>query len=370
MAGRSGNKQRKQLTKGLPERRRQIVKQAVSQLPEGYLELLETLKLHIRSIQSRAILAANRELILLYWEIGRQILERQQQEGWGAKVIDRLAADLRHAFPEMTGFSQRNLLFMRAFSQEFPNNEMVKQVASQLPWWHIVRLLQMTKDPAERDFYMRQTLEHGWSRAMLVHQIESDLYRRQGRALTNFDRALPPVQSDLARETLKDPYIFDFLSLGPEAQERDLERALLVKLRDFLLELGSGFALVGSQYHLEIDGQDFYLDLLFYHLRLRCYVVIELKVREFQPEHAGKMGFYLAAVDELLRHPHDEPTIGLILCKTSSRVIAEYALQGVQKPVGVASYRMMPPALKESLPSPAELEKGLGSLETLVLELA
>jgi len=359
------------------------VKQAVSQLPANYGEFLEELKVRIRTAQSRATLAVNRELIRLYWEVGRRIVARQQEEPWGRSVIERLAVDVQREFPGLKGFSPSNFWRMRAFYLAYsasgpflaqPVREMgeldVPPAIAVLPWGHNVVLLEKLKDPKQQLWYAGQAVEHGWSRAMLVHQIESDLYRRQGRALTNFDRVLPPAQSDLARETLKDPYIFDFLSLGEEAQERDLERALLLKLRDFLLELGSGFALVGSQYHLEIDGQDFYLDLLFYHLRLRCYVVIELKVRELQPEHAGKMGFYLAAVDDLLRHPHDEPTIGLILCKTSSRVIAEYSLQSVQKPIGVASYRLMPPALKEGLPSPAELEKELGILESLVLELA
>jgi predicted nuclease of restriction endonuclease-like (RecB) superfamily len=324
-----------------------------------YPLLLEDLKTRIRAAQVKAALAVNRELVLLYWEIGRRILESQKREGWGAKVIDRLGADLRQSFPEISGFSPRNLLFMRAFAQEFSDPKIVKQLVSQIPWGHIVRVMQKLKDPAEREFYLRQATVHGWSRAVLVHQIESGLHRRQGQALNNFDRVLPAPQSDLARETLKDPYIFDFLSLGDDAQERELERGLIEQVRRFLLELGAGFALVGTQYALEVDGQDFFLDLLFYHLRLRCYVVVELKVADFQPEHAGKMSFYLSAVDNLLRHPDDQPTIGLILCKTKSRMVAEYTLQGQQKPIGVASYRTMPAHLRGTLPSPREIEAGL-----------
>lgn len=339
------------------------MKQPVSQLTLNYPLLLEDLKDRIRAAQVKAALAVNRELVLLYWEIGQRILESQKREGWGAKIIDRLATDLRQFFPGITSFSPRNLLFMRAFAEKFPDGQIVKQLVSQIPWGHIVRLMQKVKDAAAREFYVRQTIAHGWSRAVLVHQIESRLHRRQGKALNNFDRALAAPQSDLARQVLKDPYIFDFLSLGEEIQERDLQRGLVEQVQRFLLELGAGFALVGTQFPLEVDGQDFFLDLLFYHLHLRCYVVVELKVGDFQPEHAGKMSFYLSAVDNLLRHSDDQPTIGLILCRTKSRMVAEYTLQGQQKPIGVASYRTMPAYLRGTLPSPRQLEAGLVSLE-------
>jgi predicted nuclease of restriction endonuclease-like (RecB) superfamily len=329
----------------------------------GYTALLEELKHHIRTAQVRASLAVNRELVLLHWEVGQKILTSQGQEGWGARVIDRLADDLRQAFPEVAGFSRRNLLFMRAFAEAFPDAEIVKQVVSQIPWGHILRLLQMVKGFEERMFYIRQTIEHGWSRAVLVHQIETGLHRRLGKALNNFDRVLPAPQSDLARQTLKDPYILDFLTLGPDAQERDLEQGLLGQVRHFLMELGAGFALVGTQYPLEVDGQSFYLDLLFYHLRLRSFVVVDLKVGDFQPEHAGKMSFYLSAVDHHLRHADDHPTIGLILCKTKSRLIAEYTLQGVQRPIGVAAYQRMPDHLRGTLPSPEQLETSLAGVD-------
>ncbi|MBI5748724.1 MAG: DUF1016 domain-containing protein [Nitrospinae bacterium] len=281
------------------------MKQPVSQfikVPPGYKKLFEDLKDRIRTSQLRAGLAVNKELVLLYWDIGRQILQRQQEEGWGAKVIDRLSRDLRREFPEMKGFSRANLLYMRTFADAYPDNSFVQQVAGQIPWFHNCILLDKVKDTIEREWYIRQTIQHGWSRNILAHHIESGLYHRQGKAITNFDRTLPTPQSELAQQILKDTYIFDFLNVGKEAKERDLEKALLEKLREFLLELGVGFSFVGSQYHLEVGGQDFYIDLLFYHLRLRCFVVIDLKIGEFQPEYAGKMNFYLSAVDDMLRH--------------------------------------------------------------------
>ncbi|MFL6260333.1 MAG: YhcG family protein [Thermoanaerobaculia bacterium] len=325
----------------------------------GYPALLEDLKTRIRTAQIRALAAVNRELVLLYWAIGRRILENQRLEGWGAKVIDRLSQDLRQAFPEMTGFSTRNLKYMRAFAAAWPGEAFVQEALAQIPWYHNITLLDKVKDATARAFYIHQTIAHGWSRAVLVHQIESRLHRRQGKALNNFDRVLPAPQSDLARETLKEPYIFDFLNLGDEIQERDLHRGLIEQVSRFLLELGAGFALVGTQYPLTVGGRDFFLDLLFYHLHLRCYVVVEFKVADFEPEHAGKMSFYLSAVDNLLRRPDDQPTIGLILCKTKHRLVAEYTLQGQQKPIGVASYRTLPSRLRSTLPSPKEIEAGL-----------
>jgi predicted nuclease of restriction endonuclease-like (RecB) superfamily len=356
----------------------------VSQLlPSDYQDYLAQLKERIRSAQVKAALAVNRELVLLYWEIGRDILQRQAQQGWGTKVIDQLAKDLKQEFPEMSGFSARNLKYMRAFAEAYPDGSIVQQPAAQLtdelivqqaagqitggqlvqevlsriPWFHNCVLLDKVKDPAERLWYAQQTIENGWSRNVLVHQIESNLYARQGQAITNFNLALPPTQSDLAQQLLKDSYVFDFLSLGQEAKERDLERGLLLHLQRFMLELGKGFAFVGSQYHLEVGGQDFYLDLLFYHLKLRCYVVIDLKMGDFQPEYAGKMGFYLAAVDDLLRHPEDRQSIGLVLCKSSNKVIVEYALRDMSKAMGVSIYQIL-----EALPTVAQLEAELKSV--------
>ena len=261
--------------------------------PEGYQSLLVDLKERIRSAQVRAALSVNRELIALYWQIGRLIVARQEEYGWGTQVIDRLAADLRQSFPDMKGFSTRNLRYMRAFAATYPDMDVVQQVAARLPWGHTMRLLDTVKDPSERVWYMGQAVERGWSRDMMMRQIESDLYRRQGQAQTNFTRTLPATQSDLARQVLKDPYNFDFLSLGDDALERDLERGLLTHIRAFLLELGVGFAFVGNQYRLEVDGQEYFIDLLFYHYRLRAFVVIDLKMFDFQPEYAGKMNFYL-----------------------------------------------------------------------------
>lgn len=332
----------------------------------SYEAFLQDLKGRIRTAQTRASLAVNRELILLYWGIGRDILERQQHEGWGAKVIERLAGDLKREFPEMKGFSTRNLKYMRAFAEAWPDGEFVQRAAAQIPWFHNCTLLDKVAARQEREWYMRKTIEHGWSRTVLVHQIESNLYRRQGKAVTNFQATLPPAQSDLAHETLKDPYVFDFLSICEEAHERDLERELVKQITHFLLELGAGFSFVGQQYHLEVGGEDFYLDLLFYHLKLRCYVVIELKTGAFKPEYAGKLNFYLSAVDDLLRHESDNPSIGLILCKDKNRLVAEYALKDISKPLGVSEYRLVeaiPENLKGSLPTIEELEAELARPE-------
>jgi predicted nuclease of restriction endonuclease-like (RecB) superfamily len=344
-----------------------LVKTASTDVLAGYDEFLHDLKVRIGQAQVRAALAVNSELVSLYWSIGRDILTRQQQQRWGAKVVDRLAADLRRAFPEMKGFSPRNLKYMRAFAEAYPDKEFVQQAVAQIPWGHNVRILDQVKDSQAREFYIRQTIQQGWSRPVLEMQIESNLYRRQGGATTNFERTLPTPQSDLAGQLLKDPYNFDFLTLGQEAHERDLERGLIEHIREFLLELGVGFAFVGSQYHIEVGGQDFYLDLLFYHLNLRAYVVIELKVTEFKPEYAGKMNFYLSAVDDLLRHEQDQPSIGIILCKTKNKVIAEYALRDTQKPIGVSSFQLtesLPENLQGSLPTIKELEAELSDMTT------
>jgi len=339
-----------------------------------YATLLAALKERIRAARVRAAVAVNQELILLYWSIGRDILARMSAEGWGAKVVQRLARDLRRDFPEMTGLSPRNLTYMGAFAEAYPDQQIVQQLVAQLPWGHNLRLLEALKHPDDRLWYARRAVEHGWSRAVLVHQIESGLINRQGRAITNFGQTLPKPQSDLARELMKDPYDFEFLALANEVSERELERGLLEHLRSLILELGKGFAFVGSQYHLDVGGQDFYLDLLFYHLRLRCFVVVDLKVDDFKPEYAGKMNFYLAAVDNLLRHSTDAPTIGMILCKGKNAVIVEYALRDAAKPMGVADYRLsftLPTRLQGDLPTPADLarEFPLMSLVKLRVEI-
>jgi predicted nuclease of restriction endonuclease-like (RecB) superfamily len=335
-----------------------------SLLPENYDDFLRSLKERIRQAQVRAVVAVNSELVLLYWEIGRAISERYEREGWGAKSIDRLAKDLKREFPDISGFSPRNLRYMRTFAETYTDQQILQQVVAKIPWGHNVRLLDQVRETEIRIWYAQQTITYGWSRAVLEYQIETELYQRQGNALNNFETTLPAPQSDLTREMLKDPYSFAFLSLGQEAKERDLENALLARISSFLLELGVGFAFVGRQYHLEVGNQDFYLDLLFYHLKLRCYVVIDLKATEFKPEHSGKMNFYVSAVDDLLRHPDDQPTIGLILCKSRNKTIAEYALRGVTKPIAVSEYRhQLPSDLQAALPTVEQLEAELATIE-------
>jgi len=331
-------------------------------LPQGYETLLKDLKVRIRTARVSASLAVNRELVLLYWSIGRDIMLRQKEQGWGAKIIDKLSVDLRHDFPDMKGLSPRNLKYMRAFAEAWPNNRIVQQLAAQIPWFHNCSILDKIKRPAEREWYIRQTIQNGWSRNVLIHQIGNGLYKRQGKALTNFTRTLPAPQSELAQQIVKDPYNFDFLTLAQGAQERDLEKALIEHLRNFLLELGVGFSFLGSQFPVEVGGREFRIDLLFYHLKLRSFVVIDLKLGEFQPEFAGKMNFYLSAVDDRLRQADDQPSIGIILCKSKNKVVAEYALRNIRKPVGVSEYRLtaaLPRRLRASLPSIEELEARL-----------
>ena len=328
----------------------------------GYQLWLGDLKAQIQVAQQQAVLAVNQELLKLYWQIGNDILQRQQQQGWGSKVIDQLAKDLRVAFPELKGFSARNLKYMRAFAEAWREPEFVQQPVAQLPWGHHLVLLTKLKESSSRLSYAALVQQHGWSRNVLVHQIESQVLQRQGQATTNFAQTLPAPQSELAQQTLKDPYIFDFLSLGMAAHERDIEKALTQHISQFLLELGSGFAFVGKQVPLEIGGQDFYLDLLFYHLKLRCYLVIELKAGDFKPEHVGQLSFYLSAVDDHYKAEQDAPTIGLLLCKNRNKVIAEYALRDNSKPIGVSEYQLaqcLPPNLEDQLPSIERIEQEL-----------
>jgi len=336
---------------------------ALTPPPAGYLDWLAELKTRIHTAQQRAALAVNRELVGLYWQIGRDILERQAQQGWGAKVIERLAHDLRAAFPDMKGFSRANLMYMRAFAEAWPDAEIVQQAVGQLPWGHNLVLLTKLKDPQRRLAYAQRAIEHGWSRNMLGIHIETRLLEREGNAVTNFVERLPAPQSDLARNTLKDPYLFDFLGVGKEADEREIESALVQHITRFLLELGAGFAFVGRQVHIEVGGDDFFIDLLFYHLKLRCYVVVELKAGAFKPEHAGQLNFYLSAVDSQVKAEQDNPSIGLLLCRTQNRVVAEYALRDTNKPIGVAEYQLI-----EALPK--DLQSSLPSIEQIETELA
>ena len=364
----------------LPEERADgAMQQPVSQsieIPAGYAKLLNDLKSRIRTARVRASLAVNRELIALHWDVGKLIVERQRVESWGKSVVARLSQDLRAEFPDLKGYSPQNLWNMRAFylawTEEVEelqqavgevDGENLPQVAGEIPWGHNLQLISKLEKPHERLWYARQTIEHGWSRAVLVHQIESDLYTRQGQALTNFERALPAPQSDLARELMKDPYHLDFLGLADDISERELEQSLLDHLKEFLLELGKGFAFMGSQYPLEVGGQDYYIDLLFYNTILRAYVVIDLKVEAFKPEFAGKMNFYLNAVDDQLRHPDDQPPIGLILCKERNHVTVEFSLRGMDQPMGVSAYQLLPKDVQDTLPAPEVLEAELESVD-------
>jgi len=331
--------------------------------PQGYADWLADLKSRIHTAQQRAVLTVNRELVGLYWQIGRDILARQAEQGWGAKVIERLAHDLRTVFPDMKGFSPRNLKYMRAFAEAWPDESFVQEVLAQLPWYHQLALLDKLPGPETRRWYAAKAIEHNWSRNVLVMQIESRLLERSGKAVTNFPATLPAPQSDLARESIKDPYRFDFLGLTDEAQEREIEGALVRHVTEFLLELGAGFAFVGRQVLLDVGGDEFFIDLLFYHLKLRCYVVIELKGGKFKPEHLGQLGFYLTAVDTQVKHPDDAPTIGLLLCKGKNKVVAEYALRNNTQPLGVAEYQLvesLPAELQTSLPSIEQIERELG----------
>jgi len=350
-----------------------------SALPTGYAEVLEDLKARVGSAQVKAAVAVNRELILLYWDIGRLIVQRQEQEGWGKSIVDRLASDVQASFPGVKGFSPRNVWRMRtfylAYSSKLTNlpqavaeigDTKMPQAVAEIPWGHNSVILEKIKDSSQRLWYAAKTSEHGWSRAILTAQIESDLYARQGSAVTNFAATLSAPQSDLAQQTIKDPYVFDFLTLHEDAVERDLELGLVDHVQKFLLELGAGFAFVGRQMHLPVGNDDFYLDLLFYHLRLRCFVVIDLKMGEFTPEDAGKLNFYLSAVDSQMRHTDDQPSIGLVLCKTHDRIVAEYALRDINKPIGVAEWQTklvhsLPEPLKSNLPTIEQIEKELGS---------
>jgi predicted nuclease of restriction endonuclease-like (RecB) superfamily len=355
-----------------------------------YGELLDDLKTRIRRSQLKASLAVNAEMILLYWDIGQMIHQRQQQEGWGAGVVPRLSKDIRNELPELKGFSERNIGYMIRFAREYdgsvilqqpvaklepdlespaiinqtPCPRIVQDLLAQIPWGHNILLLEKFKDLPTRLWYAQQAIVNGWSRDTLTSMIKNHTHERQGAAVTNFTNRLPAPQSEMARQLLKDPYIFDFLTLEEPFHERELETGLLRHVEKFLLELGQGFAFVGRQYPLTVSENEFYLDLLFYHLKLRCFVVIELKKGKFKPEYAGKVNFYCSAVDDLLRHEADQPTIGLILCQTTDRILAEYTLRDIHKPIGIADYeltRALPKELASSLPSIQEIEAELQS---------
>lgn len=337
---------------------------AASTVPANYTSLLSDLKMRIRQERLRVILSSNAALVILYWDIGQSILKKQEAEGWGAKVIDRLSVDLSKEFPDMKGFSPRNLKYMRAFATAWPEKSIVQEVLAQITWYHNLALLDKLDDAETRIWYAHKTVTHGWSRNILAMQIEMRLHERQGKAIQNFSATLPPVDSDMAAQVFKDPYIFDFLGTADHRHEKEVEQSLVDHIQHFLLELGQGFAFVGRQVHMEIGNSDFYIDLLFYHLNLRCYVVIELKAGKLEPGHISQLNMYLNIVDDLLRHPDDKPTIGLLLVKQKNKLVAEYALRGYTKPIGIAEWetqitRTLPDNLKSSLPTIEEIEAEL-----------
>ncbi len=343
--------------------------------PKEYAQTLADIKKQIQETQVKAALSANKELIKLYWSIGKTITEKQENSGWGSNVIECLIKDLQSIFPGIAGFSRANVFRMKAFFLAYskvaqPARQFEELPIFRIPWFHNVILLQKLKDNKERFWYAEKAIEHGWSRSMLETWIKSDLYQREGKAITNFKKTLPTPQSDLAQQALKDPYIFDFLTLHQDYTEQDLEQALINSVQKLLLEMGKGFALVGRQYHLVVDEDDYYIDLLFYHIKLKCYIVVELKTRAFNPRDAGQLNFYLSAVDDLVRDPEDKPTIGLLLCKSKKNFTAEYALRDINKPMGIAEYeteiiKKLPKELKNSLPTIQEIEAELEKQEIL-----
>lgn len=312
-----------------------------TKLKNKYIELVNELKERISSAQIKATRSINRELIVLYWDIGKAIAERQEKLGWGKSVVEKISIDLRRTFPEQKGFSPQQLWFMRQMYIEFSGNPILLQLARELPWYHIVTIMTKVKEKKEREYYLRAAASYAWSRSILLHQIETKLYYREVKAKKthNFKRLLPAKQARIIDEIIKDPYIFDFITLQSEAKERELEKALLQHLRQFLIELGAGFAFVGSQYRVQVGKEEFFIDLLFYHLHLRRYIVIDLKTIAFKPEFAGKLNFYLTAVDENLKHNDDKPSIGILLCKDKDDVVVEFALRDIHKPLGVARYQ-------------------------------
>ncbi len=338
----------------------------VTPSPVDYAQLLAEVKERIRSAQYAALKAVNTELVGLYWDLGRMIVERQEQAGWGKSVVERLSQDLRREFPGVAGFSVQNLWYMRQFHMEYRGNEKLQPLVGEVAWAHNLVIMSKCKDPLEREFYLRMTRKFGWSKNVLIHQIENQSYEKSLLGQTNFDQTLTPAIRAQAKLAVKDEYTFDFLELAEEHSERELERALITRVEDFLRAMGGLFAFMGSQYRLEVDGREFFLDLLLFHRRLRALVAIELKIGDFQPEFVGKMQFYLTALDRQVRQEDENPSIGIILCKEKSRTIVEYALHDANKPIGVATYeitRTLPKELKGQLPRPEEIAALLEGLD-------
>lgn len=324
-----------------------------------YLSIIENIKAEIENSQFKAAVSVNRELVMLYYNIGLIINEHKT---WGNKFIENLARDIKLEFPNSTGYSVRNLKYMAKFAAEYPDREFVQTVSAQIPWSHNCVIMDKVKDNDIRTWYINKTIENGWSHSVLIHQIESGLYERQAIAdkISNFENRLPASQSELAVQTMKDPYIFDFIPFKEDMVERDIENALVKEITALLLELGTGFAFLGNQYHLNVGGDDFYIDLLFYNLNLRSYVVIELKTGDFKPEYAGQLNFYLSAVDGILKKDSDNPSIGLLLCKSKNNLVAEYSLRDMSKPIGISEYKItnnLPEELEKQLPSVEDIQK-------------
>jgi predicted nuclease of restriction endonuclease-like (RecB) superfamily len=337
---------------------------ARAELPGDYLATLADIKRRIQDERLRVVVAANTAMVGLYWDIGRLILDRQSNAGWGSRVIDRLSADLRDAYPDMQGFSSRNLKYMRAFASAWPDAAIVQRVVARLPWRQNIALLERLDAPETRLWYAEQALQQGWSQPILRLHIDNRAHERHGKAISNFPETLPPSDSDMARQVFKDPYLFDFLGTADPRREREVEQALVDHIQRFLLEMGTGFAFVGRQVLLEVGDQDFFVDLLFYHLKLRCFVVVELKAVPFEPGFVGQLNLYLSAADDLLRHPDDKPTIGLLLCRSKNKLVVEYALRSLTKPIGVAEWETklveeLPDDLRGNLPTVEEIEAEL-----------
>lgn len=333
-------------------------------LGKEYSVFLKDLKAKVKSAQLKAAVKVNTELVTLYWEIGQSIHQKQEKLGWGAKTIETLSRDLGREFPDMKGFSSRNLKYMLKFARAYPNPEIVHQLGAQIPWKHNILLLERVKEENARIWYINKIIENGWSRSVLEVWIDNDLYGREGKGINNFEQIMAPYDSDLAKEITKDPHNFEFLTLRDQFNEKELEEGLFNHLQSFLLEMGDGFAFVGRQKHLNVGGQDFYIDMLFYHLKARCYVVVELKATAFKPEYVGKLNFYLSAVDDFIRHPEDKPTIGLLICKDKNKVVAEYAVKNVTSPINISDFKAK---IEESLPQ--ELKKTLPAIEDIEREL-
>lgn len=339
-----------------------------SELPANYAGWFAELKSNITNTKLRVILANNSTMVLLYWDIGQRILEKQANEGWGSRIIDRLSLDLCHAFPGMKGFSPRNLKYMRAFANAWPKYIIVQEVLAQLPWYHNIALLEKLKTEEERLWYAKQADEYGWSHNILSMHIETQVHLRQGKAQNNFSKTLASAESDMAIQLFKDPYLFDFLGTDMPRREAELERGLMAHIQKFLIELGQGFAFVGQQVHLELGNQDFYLDLLFYHLKLRRYVVIEIKAREFEVGDGAQLGMYMTAVDKLIKYPDDKPSLGLLLVRGKNEILVEYALGDIVKPIGIAGWKtqltqLLPESLRDSLPTVEEIEAELSDFK-------